>query len=428
MSWIEDKELSEEARADIARREKILAQYARDPRKIERGDGGAAPSNVTPLHDWRNPQESARRAVDAAHTIGELNATQADKLDRLVRRDKQGVDANYIAAIADPDYASAFAKLLSLGVQGRPELAPVHLNDAEREAFHRVTLAAGTLNIGTPGDGGYAVPVALDPTVLPSSGGTINPWRELARSITIAGSNVWKGVSSDGISANFEAELSEVTESKPDLVQPEIKVEKAHAFLPFSIEVGEDWAAIREDLLRMLQAAKDELEAYKFLYGTGSLEPAGILYGLVEKETASSGALAVDDLYTVKADLGPRFQPRAKWTMCGSMRDQISRLIGHADPTEPQLFDEAGNLLRRPVVEVPDMSDAVFAGERIAIYGDFKAAFGVVDRTGLRVELIPHLMSPFNNLPTGQRGLYAWWRVGSGVLVDNAARTLIVKA
>jgi hypothetical protein len=46
----------------------------------------------------------------------------------------------------------------------------------------------------------------------------------------------------------------------------------------------------------------------------------------------------------------------------------------------------------------------------------------VLDRIGLNVELIPNLFSSLQ--PTGQRGLYAYWRNTSKVLSANAFATL----
>jgi predicted phage gp36 major capsid-like protein len=38
----------------------------------------------------------------------------------------------------------------------------------------------------------------------------------------------------------------------------------------------------------------------------------------------------------------------------------------------------------------------------------------------MTVELVPHLFATGNNRPSGQRGLYCYWRVGAGC-VDTGA-------
>ena len=61
----------------------------------------------------------------------------------------------------------------------------------------------------------------------------------------------------------------------------------------------------------------------------------------------------------------------------------------------------------------------------LLIYGDFASNFVVTQRVGTSVELIPHLFSPNNLRPTGQRGLYAWARWGSDSINDAAFRMLV---
>jgi HK97 family phage major capsid protein len=84
-------------------------------------------------------------------------------------------------------------------------------------------------------------------------------------------------------------------------------------------------------------------------------------------------------------------------------------------------------LPRKPWAEASHLDDAgatTGAGnDNVLAYGDFAAGFVVIDRIGTRVELIPHLFGP-NRRPTGQRGLYMWFRTGSDVVVDNAIRLL----
>lgn len=44
----------------------------------------------------------------------------------------------------------------------------------------------------------------------------------------------------------------------------------------------------------------------------------------------------------------------------------------------------------------------------------------------MQVELAPLLMGA-NRRPTGERGLFAYWRTGAGVVVQNAFRYLELK-
>jgi hypothetical protein len=87
-------------------------------------------------------------------------------------------------------------------------------------------------------------------------------------------------VTSGAITAAYAAEATEASDNAPTLAQPDIIVEKAQAFVPFSIELGQDWGSAGRDG-GLLQDAKDDLEATKFALGAGhgSTEPKGIITG-----------------------------------------------------------------------------------------------------------------------------------------------------
>ena len=78
----------------------------------------------------------------------------------------------------------------------------------------------------------------------------------------------------------------------------------------------------------------------------------------------------------------------------------------------------------RPVRELSTMVNTTTTGSRVLILGGWRH-FRIVDRIGLSVELIPHLFGA-NRRPTGERGLYAYWRVGTGAVVPTAFRYLEV--
>ena len=61
------------------------------------------------------------------------------------------------------------------------------------------------MTIGTDAAGGFAVPFTLDPSIMLTSNGALNPIRQVARVFTIA-TDKWKGVSSAGVTASYDAE------------------------------------------------------------------------------------------------------------------------------------------------------------------------------------------------------------------------------
>jgi HK97 family phage major capsid protein len=137
-------------------------------------------------------------------------------------------------------------------------------------------------------------------------------------------------------------------------------------------------------------------------------------------------ALAADDVYALQELLPPRFQPRASWLSNLAVANTVHRFSGPAGEEPPLFNEDRTRLLGKPWYEVPGLAD-VDADAKVLIYGDLRAGFRIVDRIGLTIEVVGHLFGA-NRLPTGQRGLFAFWRTSSAVLVDNAIRVLEIQS
>lgn len=207
-------------------------------------------------------------------------------------------------------------------------------------------------------------------------------------------------------------------------------------FIPFSIELSQDWNSIVPELTGALSDGKDILDATAFLTGTGTNQPGGVLNiggtgGLTTTQrvqTTTTATYAVGDPYLLKAGLPARFINTSTYVAAPGVWDVTYRFVG-GNSTEPfQMPSRGGEMLGRPKVELSTMSTTVgTTGQKIMLLGDFKAGYLIADRLGMQVELIPHLVGATNRFPTGQRGLVAIWRTGGGVIAANALRYLEVK-
>src|SRR6266511_4818624 len=188
-------------------------------------------------------------AIERYSAVDVLSPRAADRLDEVIRdRDPLGLGARYLAAVGDLDYKDAFGKILADPTHGH-----LRFSSREREAFDRVNevMKERALAEGVGSSGGFAVPFALDPSIILTSSGALNPFREVARVETIA-TDIWKGVASDGVVASYGAEASAVTDASPTLVQPSIDTQRMTIFVPFSIELGQDWGTLQQELLRLM--------------------------------------------------------------------------------------------------------------------------------------------------------------------------------
>jgi HK97 family phage major capsid protein len=394
----------------------------------------------------RELRDRALRSVEKARFGGEglgsepKNREQCqshidDLLEREFEREQIGhtVDdsiARRILVTGSPIYKRAMAKY----VAGRQYA----LTSEEQRA----------LSVGTGSAGGFALVYQLDPTMVPTSNYSINPFRAIARNVQLTGTNEWKALTSGAITAAYAAEATQASDNAPTLAQPDIIVEKAQAFVPFSIELGEDWDQLQAAMAQDLSDAKDDLEATKFALGAGhgSTEPKGIITAATATTSAGgSGAFAIADLYKVFEAVPPRFRPRAQWVSNLFTIDKVrqfdtaggsgvwvdnmgaggTRGLGPAVDAQGagQNGSAAGKVFGRNWWENSAMASVLTTGTKILVVGDFNY-FVIVDRIGMNVEFIQNLVGA-NQRPTGQRGLYCYWRNSSDVLTASAFQVLV---
>jgi HK97 family phage major capsid protein len=383
----------------------------------------------------RSPAGQARsramRTIERHLNSGDLSGEAADRVDGVLRGADApyGLDARYIEAHGSAAYERAFAKLLRWG-----DGATLRMTAEEQQAVQTANQAEEmrtAMAEGTGSTGGFGIPIQIDPTINLSSNGSINPIRALATVRTMATREL-RLVASDGVVAQYQAEAAEAIDNSPTLAQPVITAQRCTSFVPFSWEVGDDWNSLVSELVQLVADAKDVVEATKFLLGTGTNEPVGVLaIGSTGSLTttqrvlsAGAGAVAIADIYSLKQALAQtRFAQTATWAMNPTRLDAVYRLTPSGSVTEPQVMsDRNGPLLGRPAAEWSTMTTTVATGQRWAIYGDFKRGYTIADRIGMSASLVPHLFGSGSRFPTGQRGLYCYWRNSAVVTVPNALR------
>ncbi len=356
-------------------------------------------------------RDRALRANDSARywAAADRSKTQERVADLIDRDDEKSTVAKYVLLTGSPTYRTAFLKAMT----------QMPLNAVESQSLGN----ARALSL-TGASGGFAVPFTLDPTILGTSNSNVNPFRQISRVVQIT-NDEWRGVSSGAITAAYAAEATETTDNAPTLVQPTISTEKAQAFIPFSIEVGMDWPSLEAEMGRLLAEAKDDLEAAKFTAGSGTNEPFGVLTGTTTTVNAAAGqTFTIANLYSLAAALPARYRPRASFVGSLAVINRIRQFdtAGGANLWETLANDAPSLLLGKPFYELSEMAD-VATSVKFLLYGDF-SRFVIVDRIGLTIETVQHIVGT-NHRPTGQRGLFAYWRNSSKVVDANAFRALI---
>lgn len=438
----EEKDNLDELREELEARSQRVAELAGSESHQERGasfhtsrpgvvKGDDIYDLTTIRSSFTDPEAATRELHDRAKRSLE-NATFAD--DRVSREDaqahverllatrdsKDGDLGRLILQTGSPTYMRTFRKYLA----GTP------LSSDEQRAFALTTT-------------GLPVPYTLDPTVVPVSNSVVNPLRAISSVEQIVGTNEWRGLTAAAITASRASEGAEATDNTPTLAQPTITASKVHAFVPFSIESGQDWGGMAPTIASLLADAKDDEEATAFATGDGNApNPFGVITGATNTTDADSGlSISRAALTRLEGALAPRFRPRAQFIANRAMYSIIRGLdtaggsdlwvrIGDGLQNSPASIGGNGNtghtVLGYPANELSTMTGTVTNGAKVMVLGDF-SYFKIIDRVGMSIEVIPHLFGGIANYPTGQRGFYAHWRNGSKVLSASAFRTLLGK-
>ncbi|MGW5259683.1 phage major capsid protein [Microbispora sp. NPDC004025] len=437
----EQLRLQEEERArqaELERRRGMVANFAARG-ATEPGDGNVdvrgprSPEFMQRVDPWdgselralsrREVRDRSLKVLEARDSTRHLATDQVDKVDRLLRARTDNCDGGVIGrrllATENDAYRSAFMK------------ASLHAHPVFTEEEARAVDEFRAMSGGTDAAGGFGIPVLIDPTIILTAQGSLNPFRRISRQVTIT-TDEWKGVSSAGVSWSYDAEGATVSDDSPTLAQPSVKVHMARGFIPYSIEVGMDYPGFADEMSTLLTEGYDELQAQSMAVGTGSNQPFGIITALdantnVEVVVTTDGAFGGVDINKVWGALPDRWKQNATWVMNHDVGNEVAT-FGNGNNLSFMTVDLTGVLetIRQRPVEFasyfPDFTGTTNASN-ILVVGDFRN-YLIADRAGMSLELVPHLFDVTNNRPTGQRGWFAWARHGANSINDNGFRLL----
>lgn len=453
-------ELDEELGPLLERAQKLrsVLDAARDPARVEAGDGRYLGGSGPYFNPQKDPfdgdpttlprQEVISRAMTVLDRERHVYVPDDSKaqietfLKRSGSKEEEGVfqlDGSYIARrmlLTENDaYRSAFMKYVRMG--SLAAYSPEEQTAVARYQDYEVKRAMGEVNGST---GGFGVPVIIDPSIILTSGAADVPLLRYCRIETVT-NNLWKGVSSAGMTWAYTTEATESTDQSPTLVQPEVAIHMARGLVPYSIEVNQDYPGFASEIGALLNQGYNDLLATKTMTGSGVGEPFGLFthlasIGASQVTLTSDGVFQGADVFKVWNALPERFRANATWVMSTVVQSAIRQFAATQSSTSAYFtIDLTGGTFRineRPVIltdyapqgvngQVPGTTGAA----NVLAVGDWRQAYLWVNRAGMSVEQIPHLWGPTNRLPTGQRALFAWARNGGGLVASNGGRILL---
>jgi len=390
-------------------------------------------SDIYDPRSWKNsPSIEVRnqKLRDNAMRATELLRVAGDRYDQDKSRER-------LASLLD--YADSDDKELAQLVLGTN--SPQY-----RSAFRRYIATGGqergtALAVGVDATGGYSVPVSFDPTIIAIGAHTaINPYRQSCRIETIVGTDTWQALTATAITAAWALEAAASDQQGPTFARPEFIAKRAPAFVTASYEMAQDRPSLDAELGVLFGEAKDNLEENSFTVGTGVNQyPQGI--GLKDAftrvDSVTNDTVAVADVLAVEAALPIRHRMNAAWYLTRA----AIRAIQAWETTGGQLFNSTvgypavgnpvnrpgGNtgltLLGYPVYETPSMVWTPTVDDTTWGVLMDPRNYVILDRVGMSIRVIPDMLNGATpSFPTGEIGIYAFWRGTARVLNVDGGR------
>ncbi|WP_421594534.1 phage major capsid protein [Shinella sp. M27] len=283
------------------------------------------------------------------------------------------------------------------------------------------------MSVGSAADGGYVVPPETD-TEIGRRLSTVSPIRALATVRQVSGTVLKKPFATSGMATGWVAETAARPQTNnaqlAELSFPTMELYAMPAATPALLDDAavdvEGWIASEVDIVFA------EQEGTAFISGDGTNKPKGFLnYTNVADASwawgnigyIASGAAGafkasnpsdtlLDTIYALKAG----YRQNANFVMNRKTQAQI-RKFKDADGNylwrPPATAGQAASLMGFGIAEAEDMPDIAADSFSLA-FGDFRAGYLVVDRTGVRVLRDPYSAKPYVLF-------YTTKRVGGGV-------------
>ena len=289
------------------------------------------------------------------------------------------------------------------------------------------------LSVNSNANGGFLT--------MPDFGGVINtrlfessPMRQLASSMQINSDTLELVLDNDEAACRWTNETTAPTDTAtPQVDKRVIAVHEMEALPKVTQKMLDDGIVDIEGWLAGKVAESfARKEATAFVNGTGAGQPVGFLAktttsaaydsaNIQAVASATSNAIAYDDLVNIQNSLKEPYQGNATWLMKRATHGELMKLKdGESRPIFNLMYNENSGLEKtifdRPVRFADDMPAK--AADALAIaYGDFRQGYMIVDRIGIRV-----LRDPYTNKPYVV--FYTTKRVGGDVINTEALKAL----
>lgn len=410
------------------------------------------PDITVVLDELGSAYEELKKRVDKVETVDKAPGLDKEVIDRIQKtmNSLEGMKADaekmsrMEATIKEMEEHIALMKSSGSGSRSLSPEVKAHADAFDSyfrknrgaDSLQQLAVQAGLSTSSDP-DGGFTVPVEVE-TTIDRIATSVSTFRQLAGSMTIGTDSYTKLVNLGGATGGWVGEQDARTETTtPTLAEILINVMEEYAY-PFTTQklLDDSRINIASWLGDEVAITFNDQEAEAFITGNGVKQPKGILaqtmvanssyaWGKVGFTTSGHATTLPDPdkLITLMGTLKPVYRNGAGFIMAESTQEVIRTMkLGTGEYIwKPGLTEGASNTLLGKPVAIDDFMPTI-AGNAYAIaYGNFKRAYTILNRQGIRV-----LRNPYATM--GKVGFYTTRRIGGGVVNYEAYKVLKIAA
>jgi len=371
---------------------------------------------------FKSANDARLKEVEKKGAADPLYKEQIEKVNTALDEQKAALDA----AQAEIDGFKAFAARSQLNGNGGEHVADTPEMKAYNAGFvdylrggmeesELKSLGKKALSVGSDPDGGYLVTPAMSSRIVTVINET-SPLRALASVETISTDSLEFLEDVNQASSGWTSETGTVSDTNtPQVGKRNIPVHEMYAQPKATQKLLDDAKINVEQWLSGKVAESFALkEATAFISGNGVGQPRGILtydagtsWGQVEQVVSgSAAAVTADGLIALVYALKEHYQSGASFLMRRATVKTVRQLkesTTNAYIWQPGLKGgQPDSLLGYSAFQAADMP-AEAANALSVAFGNWKAAYGIVDRLGIRVLRDPYTEKPFVKFYTTKR-------------------------
>jgi HK97 family phage major capsid protein len=365
-------------------------------------------------------QERSGLRVEGSKLLGKKEADRSDaeieRLEALTRRVSELNDSIEREEFARAGLSGDAGLAGGAGASSNASIRAMadYIRTGNAGGLQRIQFEAAynntDMNIGTPADGGYAVPTGLFKSIIARRDETLLANQLGVRRIPGKGLTVRVPIDNeDDLLFTAVSEANSVGQDAPALYYKDMTLAKYAKYITLSVEL------LRDEDAQLMAFVNDWIGRGWAATHNQALLTEVLAHGTAALTLDAAAAIGASEIPELVGKLAPEYQEGAQWIMAPGTVATIQGLSGTPFYFAPGANGYAGKpaLWSYPVNQ-SSYASAIGASAKSLIFGNFGYA-GLREGTGLTM-----LRDPYTAAATGQVRLWFWFDMVYGVLQSEA--------